>query len=336
VITAFQLKTVGWLVRDTFRQSLAHGIFWILLATSGLATLVCLSLSVEGSVALAPSDDTPDFLPRDDRDARDAEKVKTSGVAVVSGQLSLAFGAIQLPLARDAYAAVHFLELILAGGVADTLGLLIALVWTAGFLPSFLEGRSVSVLLAKPAGRWTLLLGKYLGVLIFVLMHATIFVGGTWLAIGARTGIWDAAYLLSIPLLLLHFCVFFSFSVLLAVLTHSTVACVFGSIVFWGLAWGMNYGRHALAAAEKVMPEGSFSAPLGWMAEVGYWVLPKPADFGMLLFDTLEAGQSFGRLIEAPALEAQGFSWTLSILTSLAFALYTLCAAARKFQTSDY
>ena len=40
--------------------------------------------------------------------------------------------------------AVHLLELILAGGVADTLGLLLTLVWTAGFLPGFLDGRSVS------------------------------------------------------------------------------------------------------------------------------------------------------------------------------------------------
>ena len=56
--------------------------------------------------------------------------------------------------------------------------------------------------------------------LSFVLFHAVIFVGGTWLAIGPATGYWDPAYLLCIPLLLLHFSIFFGFSVLLAVWTR--------------------------------------------------------------------------------------------------------------------
>ena len=209
-----QWKTaVYWLVRDTFRQSLAYGIFWILLGVSVLAIGVCASAGVQGSVRLkAPDEKNPDFLPRGDKDAKDPAKLKQSGVVVVGGDLTLAFGAIRIPLARDDQSAVHFLELVLAGGVADTLGLLLALVWTAGFLPGFLDGRNISVLLAKPAPRWMLLFGKYIGVLTFVFCHATLFVGGTWLAIGLRTHIWDPTYLWCIPLLLLHFAVFFSVS----------------------------------------------------------------------------------------------------------------------------
>ena len=55
--------------------------------------------------------------------------------------------------------------------MADTLGLMLTLIWTAGFLPSFLEGRNICVLLAKPAPRWVLLVGKYVGVLAFVLFQ---------------------------------------------------------------------------------------------------------------------------------------------------------------------
>ncbi len=43
-----------------------------------------------------------------------------------------------------------------------------------------------------------------------------------------------------IPLLLLQFAIFYSFSVLLGVITRSTVACVFGAVLFWLLAWGIN------------------------------------------------------------------------------------------------
>ena len=331
-------STFGWLVRDTFKQSLATRIFWILLGISVLCIVVCASVTITGDQTLAAPGENPDFLPRLDPEAKETHKIKESGVtAVAGGEVSFAFGAVQVPLARDARSAVHFLQLLLAGGVADTMGLLLTLVWTAGFLPGFLDPRSVSVLLAKPAPRWCLLLGKYVGVLAFVLLHAVIFVGGTWLALGLRTGVWDTSYLWSVPLLLLHFAIFFSFSLLLAVCTRSTVVCVFGSIAFWALCWGLNYGRHALATAAYETPGSVISSRMTWLADAAYWLLPKPADLGMLLFDKLDADNYFGRLLDVSALQHAGhFSFELSVLSSLAFTAYLLVASARQFATTDY
>ncbi len=329
-------STLRCLIRDTFRQSLAYGICWLLLAVTVLTTLVCLTISIDGVTPLAAPSDNPDFLPKNDPDAKDPAKLKQSGVVVVSGDLKLMFGAVRIPLERDDRHAVHFLQLILAGGVADTLGLLLTLIWTAGFLPGFLDGRSISVLLAKPIPRWMLLAGKYVGVLAFVLFHATLFVGGTWLAIGLRTHIWDASYLYAIPLLLLHFAVFFSVSLLLAVCTRSTVVSVFGSILFWCVAWGMNYGRHAMALSQRLMPNGQFASGLQWLVDVGYWILPKPADFGVLLYDALGAKEYFGQALDPAALATHGFSLWLSVVTSLAFTAYILFASARKFAATDY
>jgi hypothetical protein len=327
----------AWLVRDTFRQSLASGIFWILLGTSTLCTLLCLSVTTVGDVPLSAPGENPDFLPRFDPHAKNADKVRASGVTVVSGELSLGFGALRVPLARDRRTAVHHLQLILAGGVADTLGLLLTLVWTAGFLPGFLDPRSVSVLLAKPMSRFRLLLSKYAAVLVFVLFHATVFVLATWLALGGRTGVWDASYLLSVPLLLLHFAIFYSFSLLLAVCARSTVVCVFGSLLFWCLCWGMNYGRHAVMLAAKLAPESAFSGNLARLADLGYWLLPKPADLGMLLYQSLDAQQYVGQIFDPAALAAAGsFSLALSVLSSLAFMVYALIAAGRQFATTDY
>lgn len=329
-------RTIGWLIRDTFRQSLAYGIFWLLLAVSLLCISVCATLEIEGAAALDQGEGQ-DFLPRNDPLAQDREKAKASGVAIVSGQMSLAFGALKLPLARDARQAVHFLELVLAVGVADTLGLLLTLVWTAGFLPGFLDGRSVSVLLAKPPARWTLLAGKYLGVLSFVLLHATIFVGGTWLALGWRTGIWERTYFWAIPILLLHFAIFFSFSVLLAVCTRSTVACVFGSILFWSICWGMNFGRHAVLAESYEPAQATFAGEAVKLVEAGYWLLPKPADIGILLYDALEAAQSFGQLPAFQSVQTHGdFHPWLSILASLGFMVLLLTASSRQFGELDY
>lgn len=138
-----------------------------MLGVSILCTLVSLSVKVEGSTRLHRPGERADFLPRHDPQA-DPAKTAKEGVDIVSGDLTLAFGAIRAPLGRDAEDAVHFLQLILAGAVADTAGLLLALIWTAGFLPTFLEPAAASVLLAKPVPRGTLLFGKYLGVLVFV------------------------------------------------------------------------------------------------------------------------------------------------------------------------
>ena len=80
--------------------------------------------------------------------------------------------------------------------------------------------------------------------LAFVLAQAVYFVGGTWLALALRTGVWDTAYLLSVPLLLLQFSVFFAFSLLLAVCFRSTVVCVFGLDLLLGLCWAINLARH--------------------------------------------------------------------------------------------
>ena len=327
------LITVSWLVRDTFRQSLASGLCWLLLSLSTICILVCCSASVSGPQSLAaPGEKNHDFLPRFDRDAQDAHKLMQSGTMVADGTLSLAFGAVRVPLARDTRDAVHFLELVLAVGVADTLGLLLTLVWTAGFLPGFLDPRAVSVLLAKPVPRWGLLLGKYVGVLAFVLVQASFFVVGTWLALALRTGIWDTNYLLSVPLLLLHFAIFFSVSLLLAVCTRSTVSCVFGSIAFWGICWAINYGRDSVMAATVVVPEGSFSAPLVRLANFAYWLFPKPVDLGRFYFETLGAESHFLPLFQNPPSVSMG----LSVATSLLFTGYVLFAASRHLMRVEY
>jgi ABC-type transport system involved in multi-copper enzyme maturation permease subunit len=189
--------------------------------------------------------------------------------------MTLAFGAVSIPMSRERRDAVQFLELLLAGGIAGTFGLLLALVWTAGFVPTFLEPSAASVLLAKPVARWQLLLGKYFGVLMFVGFQVALFVVSTWLALGVRTQVWGTNYLWSIPLLLVHFAIFYSVSVLLAVLTRSTVACVFGSVLFWLMSWGINYGS---VMARSLSESQSFPSTTHALAEAAYWICPKPID----------------------------------------------------------
>src|SRR5262249_53305389 len=139
---------------------------------------------------------------------------------------------------------------------------------------------------------------------------------------------------LAVPVLLLHFAVFFSFSALLAVTTRSTVACVFGSLVFWLVCLGMNLGRHAALTLPELQ---DVPASFAFLLDAGYCVLPRPADLGVLLVDALQARDEFARPFDLAALERRG-AWHpgLSLLASAAFAAAVLAPAARELVTTDY
>jgi ABC-type transport system involved in multi-copper enzyme maturation permease subunit len=298
------LAAIRWLIRDTFRQSRSAGVFWLMLLVSLSCVALCLTVKV-----VAEGTDDP-------------------------GDLELAFGVLRVPLDRGMGDAVRTLEVYLAAWIADGVGLLLALLWTAGFLPSFLEASTASVLLVKPISRGSLLLGKCLGVLAFVAVQDGLFVGGTWLALGLRTGIWDTTYLQCLPLLLLHFAVFFSFSTVLATATRSTVACVFGSIMFWLLCWAMNFGRHAFLLLPELQ---SAASGLGHTVEFSYWLLPKPLDCHLILLNTLQDDRVRSRFLDTHALAERG-AWqpAASVLASCLCALVLLALAAYDFVTAEY
>jgi len=302
-----------------------------MLSVTGICAAVCLSVNTVNPPRKEPG---AEIYPVSEA-KKHPELVEKGGLTVIDGEITLAFGAVRIPWQnRDRDDAVRYLQMVLLGLVADTGGILLALMWTAGFLPTFLEPGAASVLLAKPVPRWSLLAGKYLGVIIFVAFQALVFVAAVWLALAVRTGVWDGTCFLAVPVLLLHFAVFFSFSVLLEVLTRSTVACVFGSLLFWLVCVGMNLGRHTaltLPELENLSPGFSF------LVDAGYWVLPKPADMGVMLVDALQASREFPRPFDIPKLEAKGAWHPMgSLLASLAFAVVILFVAAREFVTQDY
>jgi ABC-type transport system involved in multi-copper enzyme maturation permease subunit len=326
-----------WLIRDTFRQSIASGMMVVMLTVSLVCIGVCASISLEGvQKPKLPPGQNPQWLPAGDPEAAKVGKVSPTPVVVAYGTLTIGFGAIRVPIQHFTDDMLHFIELLLAGAVADTFGILLALIWTAGFLPTFLEPSVSSVLLAKPLPRWALLFGKYIGVMVFVLFQAIVFVGGTWLALSVKTGMWDTSYLVTIPMLLLHFGIFFSFSLFLAVLSRSTVVCVIGSLLFWFLCWGMNYGRLAVMTSLPTMVDTS---PMAfWLTEIGYWVLPKPFDFGYLLFRGLDAQGHFPQVFDFVYLEkkAEVFYPLMSVFSSVLFTVAVLGVAAYEFITTDY
>jgi hypothetical protein len=353
------------LIHDTLRQAAASGVCWLMLGVSGLCIAVCLTIrpvsgaDVEGPGAWSVPP-PPERVIREGQGAA-ADLVATCSLpsrgvwwlplALISSgfrellqrppetapaewtRVELLFGLVSLDVQGDTSTAVRALQVRLAGWVADGVGLLLALLWTAAFLPTFLDAGAITVFLVKPVPRWLLLAGKCLGILVFLAGQAGIFVAGTWAAIGLRTGVWEPRYFLILPLLLLHFSVFFSFSAMLAVVTRSTVACVFGSMVFWLLCWATNLGRHAflsLPAAQR-MPEA------GRGIEFAYWLLPKPLDAHLLLSEAMRANTLLPGVIDLTRLIESG-TWhpAASLLATAAAAIVLFAVSAYEFVTADY
>ena len=220
------------------------------------------------------------------------------------------------------------------GILADTAGVLLALLWTAGFLPTFLEPQAVTVLLAKPAPRWSLLV-RQVSRGGAVRRAARDAVRGRDVArdrgrapacgtppTGSRCRCWSS-----------NFAVFYAFSAFLAVCTRSTVVAVFGTLLFWVLCWAMNLTHHHIVGfdVQGITPTSSF------LVEAGYWTLPKPLDMSGIFFDAMKARNYSAPMPELTAIKAKGeFHPELSVLSSLAFAVGILALAAYEFRKTDY
>lgn len=319
------LFAVRWLVLDTFRQARAAGLTAAALVVTAVCTALCLTISIQGDPPPVPTQPWEDksVLPRSE--AAKHRPADLEGIDVPTGEVTFLFGAFRVPLARSRVDQVRFIEALLAGGVADTAGVLLALIWTSGFLPTFLDPAAATVLLAKPFPRWGTLLGKVAGVLTFVGGQAVLFVAAVWLALGVRTGVWDAQVFAAVPLLLLHFGCFYTIAALLAVVTRSTVASVIGTAAVWFGCWWVNFTRHTVVAAG----DGGATA---WALDVGYWLLPKPADLGLLLLNALEAQTSF---VAAPAVREGVASPGLVVLTTCIVPAVALAVAARRLGRAE-
>jgi ABC-type transport system involved in multi-copper enzyme maturation permease subunit len=294
------MNAVGQIILDVFRQARASGLQAAALGVTALAAAACALARVEPSASGFTAS-----LP--------------GGVTLFSGE--------SVP---DVVTGAQFW---LAAMIADTLGVLAALIWTAGFLPSFLDPRSVSVLLAKPPGRATQFIARWLGVVLFVAANGAIFVGVTWIIVGLRSGVWSGSYWLCLPLLIVHFAAFYAFAAVLAVMTRSAAACIVGSIVFWALCWAMNFGRHTLAGIEVPGASGGVQR----LADFGYWLLPKPLDFSLLLTQSLGAERFAPTWAPLAAIRDAGQISPLAVLgSSLAAGAVLLAVAAYEFCHDDY
>ncbi len=246
-----------------------------------------------------------------------------------SSGLRLLFGSVVIP-GDDAARQLLFW---LAFCVADCLGILVVLLGTAGFLPAFLEPAAASVLVAKPVSRCGLLLGRVFGVTVFVAVHGGLFLAATAAGVAWSTGLWLPGYFLALPLLVVQFLAFYGMSALIAVSTRSTVAAMLGSVFFCLISWGMSFGRHLLVGIQMEEASKGF----GRAVEYGYWILPKPTYFSLMLHQALGVSIDGLTAVGLNNVQEMGlYNPAAAIVTSLAAGLVLLGMAVYEFQHVDY
>jgi ABC-type transport system involved in multi-copper enzyme maturation permease subunit len=126
------------------------------------------------------------------------------------------------------------------GGFGAGISMLIASIVTSFYIPNMLRKGTVDLLLAKPIPRWLLLVYKYVGGLLFMLLNTVVVVVGIWLVLGFRSGLWAPGFLLCIFVLTFQFAIFYAVSTLCAVTTRSPIVCILAACFTWLILWSVG------------------------------------------------------------------------------------------------
>ena len=124
--------------------------------------------------------------------------------------------------------------------LVGAIGVFVAILVTAPIVPRTLEPGSINLLLSKPISRWLLFLTKYFGGCAFILINAAYLIGGMWLIVGLRFGIWNYHLLLAIPVYVFLFAVYYSVSAFAGVLWRGAMASIAVTVLFALLCTGVG------------------------------------------------------------------------------------------------
>jgi len=306
------------LIVDCFRQSRDRKIFWVMLI---------MSIIVAGAMAC---------------------------VGFEPGKVTILFGMWEIDT-QWLTAGGGLREDLIAGIIVDILmdtilgqvGIILVIIATAGFLPTWMDRGSIDVVISKPMSRWGHFLGRYLGSMAFILFHAAVFVGLTFLAAGLRWGCWIPGYLWSIPLVVLLFSYLYCVSALVAVVFRSTVAAVMLTLFAWCAFSGIQVTDDLFTTT---FPEWQKYRTAYKTIHLARWIVPKTQDITYLAkryakaagaeeFMPADTPENDRRMMEgAVKVEAEriAMSPVYTIGSSLMFEVVVLLLAAWKFARTDF
>ncbi len=161
--------------------------------------------------------------------------------------------------------------------VIFTLGLFLSIFSTADLIPSMMLKGRLDLYLSKSISRVQLLIGKFTGALLVVILNIVYAIVGLWLVIGLKTGIWNVNFLYSGVTIIFMYTVIFTIVLLIGLLSRSTAVIV--------IATYMIISASPLLANRQEI----FLLPIArWVEHVldfFYWILPKYSETAIITKD---------------------------------------------------
>ena len=268
---------------------------------------------------------------------------------------SFAFGAYTPGWAFSLGGMVYFLESRLVNGVGVWVILMVGVVVTAGFVPNMLRKGQIDLLLCKPIARPLILIYKYIGGLVFVFLLTAFTLGGIWLVVGLRTGVWAPGLLWCVPVVTAYFAILYALSTLVGVLTRNVLVSILATVVFWlvlfliGFSYTFLLARDAMSKIEsptrsaakgvKAEPPKPDAGPPQWSLDLFYVlnkVTPRTNDLddlsARLIADSVKSDAERSQTIGA----RKGANWAGAVGVSAVWIALFLGLALARFVTRSY
>lgn len=195
------------LVRGTIRELAAKATLYVL---AGISTLILIA-----ALLAVGANSTPDGMTITFFGNQASPPVTNETLEDLAGKLEAGF------------ASGLFLGIVVFGVFG-----------TAGVIPDALEKGTVDLYLSKPIARWQLLLGKYLGSVSVIFLNIIYFIGGLWIIVGLKVGVWNGRFLLSALLLTYVFASLYSVVTFFGVLSRNMAIAIIAGILYLILVAG--------------------------------------------------------------------------------------------------
>jgi len=258
---------------------------------------------------------------------------------------SVLFGAFSLSALKNVPLGVqlYVIEDNIINGWGAWLAILLSIVITSFFIPNMLRKGTIDLLLVKPIPRPILLVLKYLGGLCFIFLNTAFVVGGMWLAMGWRSGIWTIGFLLTIFVITYFFAILYAVSTLFAVLTRSTIVAILMTCFAWGFLFAIGLTYQFVDSDSRVkkleQEKEGLQYSEGWFStgvRVIHYVLPRTRDLDILTTRLLIRDLWTANQIQGQKLDPTPISWGESITVSAIFIVLLLGFSCWWFSTRDY
>ena len=154
-------------------------------------------------------------------------------------------------------------------------GIFFSIFATASLIPNMLEKGNIDWVLAKPISREALLIGRFLGALAIVGFNIFYLIGGSWLILSMKTGIWHVPFLFSGVVILFMFAILYAFMALLGVTLQNGAVSIMGAylVLFFSPMLATRDRIYALLS-EKIYQ---------YILDGIYYLMPRTFDIGNLV-----------------------------------------------------